>query len=189
MGWFCFCSGLSLRGVTRILKTVLPQTFTTGTWRCRCQWRFWNVYTTYVPSIQNGLKEHSPMQGGADGLGNPLPSPKWNCHFQSGSISPGVWSLVSVSAELSEEWLAFASEVCDPSRLQSQEHAEGQSPAARGSCYAVNDAIQMSPGGTMCSMLIHLKCHQQRKGTVKWEGQVDTDVILLSCKCSVILVK
>lgn len=85
MGWFCFCSGLSLRGVMRILTTVLPQTFTTGTWRCSCQWRFWNVYTGQmcVPSIQNGLKEHSPMQGGADSLGNPLHSPKWNCHFQS----------------------------------------------------------------------------------------------------------
>lgn len=125
MGWFCFCSGLSLRGVMRILKTVLPQTFTTGTWRCSCQWQIWNVYTGQmcVPSIQNGLKEHRPMQGGADGLGNPLHSPKWNCHFQSGGISPDVWSLVPVSAELSEEWLAFASEVCDPSRLQSQEHA------------------------------------------------------------------
>lgn len=37
---------------------------------------------------------------------------------------PGcVKSLVSMSAELSEEWLAFASDVCDPSRLRSQEHA------------------------------------------------------------------
>lgn len=46
MGWFCFCSGLSLRGVIRrILQTVLPLTFTTGTRHCSCQWWFWNVYT------------------------------------------------------------------------------------------------------------------------------------------------
>lgn len=66
MGSFCFCSGLSLRGVTRrILQAVLSLTFTTGTWHCGCQWRFWNVYTGQmcVPSIQNGLKEHT-MQGG-----------------------------------------------------------------------------------------------------------------------------
>lgn len=29
MGWFCFCSGFSLRGVMRILKTVLLRTITT----------------------------------------------------------------------------------------------------------------------------------------------------------------
>lgn len=67
--------------------------------------------------------------------------------------------------------------------------AEGQSPAARGSCHAVSDALQMSPGGTMRSMLIHLKSYEQPKGKVKWEGQVDPDAIVLSCKRSVILVK
>lgn len=68
MGCFRFCSGLSLRAVrSRILQTVLPLTLTTRTRHCSCQWRFWNVYTGQmcVPSIQNGLKEHSPMQGGS----------------------------------------------------------------------------------------------------------------------------
>lgn len=127
MGCFCFCSGLSLRGVIRrVLQTVLPLTFTTGTWRCSCQWWFWNVYTgkMCVPSIQNSLNEHSRIQGGADGLENPLHLQKWNRHFQSTWHVPScVKSLVSMSAELSEDWLASASGVCDPSRLRSQEHA------------------------------------------------------------------
>lgn len=126
MGCFCFCSGLSLTAVIRrILQTVLPLTFTTGTWHCSYQRRFWNVYTGQicVPSVQNGLKEHT-MQGGTDGLENPSHLQKWNCHFSITWHLPScVKSLVSMSAELSEEWLAFASDVCDPSRLRSQEHA------------------------------------------------------------------
>lgn len=194
MGWFCFCSGLSLRGVMRILKTVLPQTFTTGMWRCSCQWQFWNVYTgqLFVPSIQNGLKEHSPMQGGVDGLGNPLHSPKWNCRFQSGGISPAVWRVwcqCQLNSVRSGWPLHQRSVIQAGCRAKNMLLAEGQSPAACSSCHAVNDALQMSPGGTMRSMLIHLKSHKQQKGKVKWEGQLDPDVIVLSCKCSVILVK
>lgn len=194
MGWFCFCSGLLLRGVMRILKTVLPRTFTTGTWHCSCQWQFWNVYTGQmcVPSIQNGLKEHSLMQGRADGQGNPLHSPKWNCHFQSGSISPVVWRVwyqCQLNSVRSGWPLHQRSVIQAGCRAKNMLLAEGQSPAAHGSCHAVNDAVQMSPGGTMRSMLIHLKSHKQWKGTMKWEGQVDPDVIVLSCKCSVILVK
>lgn len=190
MGWFCFCSGLSLRGVMRILTTVLPQTFTTGPWRCSCQWQFWNVYTGQmcVPSIQNGLKEHSPMQGGADGLGNPLHSLKWNYHFQSRGISPVVWrvwcqcQLNSVRSGWPLHQKSVIQAGCGAKNMLL---AEGQSPAARSSCHAVSDALQMSPGGTMRSMLIHLKSHKQQKGKVKWEGQVDPDVIVLSCECSV----
>lgn len=127
MGCFCFCSGLSLRGVIRrVLQTVLPLTFTTGTRRCSCQWWFWNVYTgkMCIPSIQNGLNEHSRIQGERTAW-------RIHCIYRNGTatfnlrgMSPScVKSLVSMSAELSEEWLASASGVCDPSRLRSQEHA------------------------------------------------------------------
>lgn len=169
MGWFCFCSGLSLRGVMRILKTVLPQTFTTGTWRCSCQWRFWNVYTGQmcVPSIQNGLKEHSPMQGGADGLQG------IHCILQNGTAtfnpaaSPQVsevWCQCQLNSVRSGWPLHQRSVIQAGCRAKNMLLAEGQSPAACGSCHAVNDALQMSPGGTMRSMLIHLKSHQQQKG-------------------------
>lgn len=127
MGCFRFCSGLSLRAVrSRILQTVLPLTLTTRTRHCSCQWRFWNVYTGQmcVPSIQNGLKEHSPMQGGADGLKNPLHSQKTEPPLSIMWHLPScVKSLLPMSAELSEDRLAFASDVCDSSRLRSQEHA------------------------------------------------------------------
>lgn len=78
-----------------------------------------------VANVPNGLKEHSPLLGlrEADSLENPLPLQKWNCHLQSHGMSPFLKSLVSMSAELSEEWPAFASDVCDPSILRSQEHA------------------------------------------------------------------
>lgn len=173
MGWFCFCSGLSLRGVMRILKTVPPRTFTTGTWRCSCQWQFWNVYTGQmcVPSIQNSLKEHSLMQGRADSLGNPLHSPKWNYHFQSGSISPVVWRVwcqCQLNSVRSGWPLHQRSVIQAGCRAKNMLLAEGQSSAACGSCHAVNDALLMSPGGTMRSMLIHLTSHKQWKGTVKW---------------------
>lgn len=53
-----------------------------------------------------------------------------------------VKSLVSMSAELSEEWLAFASEVCDPSRLRSQEHAASRR--------AVSSCAQQLPCSQRC---------------------------------------
>lgn len=52
-----------------------------------------------------------------------------HCLYRNGTAtynhmaSPPFWSLVSMSAELSEERLAFASDVCDPNSLRSQEHA------------------------------------------------------------------
>lgn len=147
VGWFCFCSGLSLRGVVRrILQTVLPLTFTTGTRRCRCQRRFWNVYAgqmRVVTNVPNGLKEHSPLLGGegADRLENPLPVQKWNCHLQSHGISPFLKSSVSMSAELSEKWPAFASDVCDPSRLQSQEHAASRAVYSCGMTAVMQSAM------------------------------------------------
>lgn len=45
--------------------------------------------------------------------------------------------------------------------------AEGQSTAADDSCHAVSDALQMSPVGTMRSMLIHLKSRKQQKEIMK----------------------
>lgn len=38
-------------------------------------------------------------------------------------LSSCTQSVVPMSAEVSEKWLAFASDVCDPSRSQSQVHA------------------------------------------------------------------
>lgn len=66
--------------------------------------------------------------------------------------------------------------------------AEGQSTAAGDSCHAVSDTLWMSPVGTMRSMLIHLKSRKQQKEKMKWKGQADPGVILLSFECSVILV-
>lgn len=40
----------------------------------------------------------------------------------------------------------------------------------------------------MRSTLIHLKSRKQQKEKMKWNGQVDPGVILLSFECSVILV-
>lgn len=142
MGSFCFCSGLSLRGVTRrILQAVLPLTFTTGTGHCSCQWRFWNVYTGQicVPSIQNGLKEHT-MQGGERTAWKSIVFTEMELPLRITWHLPGcVKSLVSMSAELSEEWLAFASDVCDPSRLRSQEHA-----ASRRAVYSCGRQLSCS---------------------------------------------
>ena len=194
MSSFCFCSGLSLRGVIRrILQTVLPLTFTTGTWHCSCQWRFWNVYNGQmcVPSIQNGLKEHSPMQGGADGLENPLHLQKWNHHFQSRGISPVAWrvwcqfQLNSVRSGWPLHQMFVIQAGCGAKNMLL---AERQSTAADDSCHAVSDALQMSPVGTMHSMLIHLKSRKQQNGKMKWKGRADPGIILLSFECSVFLV-
>lgn len=127
---------------SRILQTVLPLTLTTRTQHFSCQWRFWNVYAGQmcVPSIQNGLKEHSPMQGGADGLKNPLHSQKTEPPLSITWHLPScVKSLVPMSAELSEDRLAFASDVCDPNRLRSQEHA-----ASRRAVYSCRRQLSCS---------------------------------------------
>lgn len=126
MGWFCFCSGLSLRGARRrILHTVLPLTFTTGTQHCSCQWWFWNVYTgqMWFQASKRAWKNIARCRG------------EWtawtiHCINRNGTAASITWHLssctqilVPISAEVSEEWLAFTSDVCDPSGLWSQEHA------------------------------------------------------------------
>lgn len=134
------------------------------------------------------LERTQPDAGGSGRPRDPLHSLKWNYHFQSRGISPVVWrvwcqcQLNSVRSGWPLHQKSVIQAGCGAKNMLL---AEGQSPAARSSCHAVSDALQMSPGGTMRSMLIHLKSHKQQKGKVKWEGQVDPDVIVLSCECSV----
>lgn len=127
MGCFRFCSGLSLRAVrSRILQTVLPLTLTHvhDTAVVSGDFEMFTLDKCVFQASKMAWKNIARCRGGADGLKNPLHSQKTEPPLSIMWRLPScVKSLLPMSAELSEDRLAFASDVCDPSRLRSQEHA------------------------------------------------------------------